>query len=88
MGNLSTKLIERSGDAAFKERKSAIIGAWRTWYHQIITAMGEEVRHEGLGSDNLVSGEMGALQGELDHCRAVGGVLFGFMCDDSDSDEP
>lgn len=81
MTNVSTKLIERAGDEAFKGRKRAIIDAWRTWYHSIIKAMAAQLKHEGVGNDDLVSGEITALQDELDHCREVGHVLFGFMCD-------
>jgi hypothetical protein len=82
---ISTKLIERSGDEAFKKRKQAMLDAWREWYHSVITAMGEQVKREDLDPDALVSEELGTLQEELDHCEQVGHVLFGFMHDDDDS---
>ena len=85
MSNISTKLIERSGDEAFKKRKLAIGGAWRDWYHSVLTAMGEQVKRESLGPEMIVSTELGALQDELNHCEQVGEVLFGFMAADDPS---
>jgi hypothetical protein len=79
--NVSTKLIEHAGDKAFKARKAATIFAWRTWYPATIEAMAAHLKHEGMGEDDFVSGELGALQSELDHVVAVGGALFGFMHD-------
>jgi hypothetical protein len=79
MSNVSTKLIDNRGDAAFEKRKRAIIDAWRVWYHAVVVAMGEQVSREGIGDADLVSNEMAALQDELDHCALVGNTLFGFM---------
>jgi len=86
MAKVSTKLIERSGDLAYRERRTAIVRAWREWYHSIIVAMSQQVRRESLEPDMLVSNELGALQRELDHCEEVGHALFGFMRGDDGED--
>jgi hypothetical protein len=81
--DMTAKLAERQGKAAYDKRQEAMELAWRKWRNEIIEAMAARVKAIGASHDD----ELELLVMEIDHTNVVRHALHCELGIDPDADE-